>query len=105
MTRGCLPGARIESNLEPGPQVVRVGADGLLVEDEMNARRGTYTSYSIAVGIVWAVILVLVSLFGPADKRHTFFVVFGGFVIGWLSATIARYVYPPPKKYRQARDQ
>jgi hypothetical protein len=49
--------------------------------------------------------LVLVSLFGPADKRHTFFVVFGGFVIGWLSATIARYVYPPPKKYRQARDQ
>jgi len=22
-------------------------------------------------------------------------------VIGWLSATIARYVYPPPKKYRR----
>ena len=30
----------------------------------------------------------------------TYFLVFGGFVIGWLSATIARYVYPPPKKYR-----
>jgi len=32
-------------------------------------------------------------------------VVFGGFVIGWLSATIARYVYPPPKKYRQDSGQ
>jgi len=45
-------------------------------EDEMKPRMRTYTAYSI-------------------------YVVFGGFVIGWLSATIARYVYPPPKKYRQ----
>ncbi|HME50051.1 hypothetical protein [Mycobacterium sp.] len=29
--------------------------------------------------------------------RHTFMLVFGGWVIGWLSATIARAVYPPPK--------
>jgi hypothetical protein len=26
-------------------------------------------------------------------------VVFGGWVIGWLSATIARIVYPPPKRH------
>jgi hypothetical protein len=68
----------------------------------MNARKGTYTGYSIGVGIVWAVLLVLVWLLGPAGKLHTVLVVFGGFAIGWLSATIARYVYPPPKKYRQA---
>jgi membrane-associated phospholipid phosphatase len=68
----------------------------------MNARRGTYTTYSIGVAIVWAVILLLTSLLASADKRHTIFVVFGGFAIGWLSATIARYVYPPPKKGRQA---
>jgi membrane-associated phospholipid phosphatase len=67
----------------------------------MNPRRGTYTVYSIGVAVVWAVILVLTSVFASADKRHTIFVVFGGFVIGWLSATIARYVYPPPKKYRR----
>ena len=66
----------------------------------MNARMRSYTAYSIAVGIVWAVLLLLVSLLASPDKRHTFFVVFGGFAIGWLSATIARYVYPPPKKFR-----
>jgi hypothetical protein len=71
----------------------------------MSARMRSYTTYSIAVGIVWAVLLLLVSLLAPAYKRHTFFVVFGGFVIGWLSATIARYVYPPPKKYRQDSSQ
>jgi membrane-associated phospholipid phosphatase len=85
--------------------VVYVRTGGLLVEDEVNARKGTYTTYSIGVGIVWAVILVIVSLASSADKRHTFFLVFGGFVIGWVSATIARYVYPPPKKYRPDNDE
>lgn len=66
----------------------------------MNGRKGSYTGYSIGVGVVWAIILVLVALFSPAGKRDTIFVVFGGFAIGWVSATIARYVYPPPKKYR-----
>jgi hypothetical protein len=30
--------------------------------------------------------------------RHKFMMVFAGWVIGWLSATIARAVYPPPKR-------
>ena len=34
-------------------------------------------------------------------QADNIFLVFPGFAIGWLSATIARYVYPPPKKYRQ----
>lgn len=67
----------------------------------MNARMRTYTAYSAGVGIVWAVLLVLVSLLAPAGKRNNILLGFAGFVIGWLSATIARYVYPPPKKYRQ----
>jgi hypothetical protein len=67
----------------------------------MNDRYRTYTAYSIGVGVVWAVILVLVSVFAAAGTRHTIFVVFGGFVVGWLSATIARLVYPPPKKYQR----
>ena len=66
----------------------------------MNARMRSYSAYSIAVGVVWAVLLLLVSALGSASTRHNILVVFGGFVIGWLSATIARYVYPPPKKYR-----
>ena len=32
--------------------------------------------------------------------RHTFAVFFGGWAIGWLSASIARVVYPPPKPRR-----
>jgi hypothetical protein len=75
------------------------------VEDEMSVRTRTYTGYSIGVGIVWAVILVMVSVFGPAEKRQTIFVVFGGFAIGWVSATIARYVYPPPKTYLRDPDR
>ena len=48
---------------------------------------------------------VLASVLASASKRHDIFVVFGGFAIGWLSATIARYVYPPPKKYRRDAGQ
>ena len=71
----------------------------------MNIRTRSYTTYSIGVGIVWAVILVVTSVSASAARWHTILVVFGGFVIGWLSATIARYVYPPPKKYRQDSGQ
>jgi hypothetical protein len=71
----------------------------------MNARMRSYTAYSIAVGIVWAVLLILVSVLASASKRDHILLVFFGFAIGWLSATIARYVYPPPKKYRQDAGQ
>ncbi|SEP53139.1 hypothetical protein SAMN04489732_124110 [Amycolatopsis saalfeldensis] len=55
----------------------------------------TYTAYSIACAVVWAVILVVVATVSP-PKLHTFVIVFAGWAIGWLSATIARSVYPPP---------
>jgi hypothetical protein len=56
----------------------------------------TYTAYSIACAIVWAVILIVVATVSPA-KLHIFLIVFSGWAIGWLSATIARSVYPPPR--------
>lgn len=58
--------------------------------------RTTYTSYSVACALVWAVILALVAIWYP-ERLHTFLLVGGGWLIGWLSATIARSVYPPPK--------
>lgn len=67
----------------------------------MNARIRTYTASSAGVGIVGALLLMLASLLDPAGRRNNIFLVFSGFVIGWLSAAIVRYVYPPPKKYRQ----
>ncbi len=62
-------------------------------------KRRTYTAYSIGCAIVWGVILAVVSATGDPATRHTFVLVFGGWAIGWLSATIARAVYPPPKRH------
>jgi len=61
----------------------------------------TYVAYSIVCFLVWAVILTVVSLKNHGDNRHAFWYVFGGWAIGWLSATIARAVYPPPRSLRQ----
>jgi hypothetical protein len=62
----------------------------------MNLKR-SYTMYSIACFVVWAVILTVVSITASADRRHVFYYVAAGWLIGWVSATIARAVYPPPK--------
>jgi hypothetical protein len=80
---------------------VRIGCSVSTTEriGEMRRRYGTYTAYSIACAIVWAVILAVVSTAGDAASRHTFLLVCGGWAIGWLSATIARGVYPPPKRH------
>jgi hypothetical protein len=50
---------------------------------------------------VWAVVLAIVATTGTTDTLHTFLLVFAGWVIGWTSATIARYVHPPPKSRRR----
>lgn len=61
-----------------------------------------YWVYSIGVGIVLVVVLVIVALTKP-DNLHTYFLVAGGWAIGWVSGTFARYVYPPPHKWTDAR--
>jgi len=63
---------------------------------------GTYLGYSIACAAVWAVILATVFTRAGDATRHTFALFFGGWAIGWLSASIARFVYPPPKPRRPA---
>ncbi len=68
----------------------------------MRKRFRTYTSYSIGCAIVWAVILTVVWAYAGDSTRHTFALLFGGWVIGWLSATIARLVYPPPRQHTGA---
>jgi hypothetical protein len=57
----------------------------------------TYTAYSVGCAVVWAVILVVVAAVASPAKVHVLLLLFAGWVIGWTSATIARYVYPPPK--------
>jgi hypothetical protein len=58
--------------------------------------RKTYAGYSIGCAVVWSAILAFVALAYP-DRLHTYLMVGGGWLIGWISATIARSVYPPPK--------
>jgi len=60
--------------------------------------RNSYTGYSIGCAIVWAFILAGVSLAVDNATRQKYMMVFAGWVIGWLSATIARAIYPPPKR-------
>jgi hypothetical protein len=67
----------------------------------MNRLRGTYTGYSIGCAIVWAVILAVVAVTHP-DRLHAYASVGAGWLIGWISATIARSVYPPPKPKQSA---
>ena len=66
----------------------------------MKLSLNTYTAYSIGCAVVWAVILAVVAFEASKETTHTMLLVFLGWVIGWLSATIARAVYPPPKSRR-----
>jgi hypothetical protein len=45
------------------------------------------------------VLVVVGAATGKTNAQHKVLYVIGGWAIGWTSATIARYVYPPPKKY------
>lgn len=62
----------------------------------MRKRLHTYTAYGIGCAIVWAVLWIVLGITASAHTRHIVLPVFGGWVIGWVSATIARSVYPPP---------
>jgi hypothetical protein len=62
------------------------------------ARMNTYTAFSIGTFIAWAVIWAIL---GATEKKVTLgyiFAIFFGWCNGWASATIARALYPPPKK-------
>jgi hypothetical protein len=66
----------------------------------MRRPSNTYAAYSVGCAAVWAVLLAVVAATAKAHTLHTILLVFGGWLIGWTSATIARYVYPPPKSHR-----
>jgi len=58
-----------------------------------------YWVYSVGLAIAWAVHLLLALVIGGRERAKTHLLVFFGFCIGWVSTTIARYVYPPPKRW------
>jgi hypothetical protein len=63
-------------------------------------KANTYAAYSIGCAAVWAVILVVTQTQTDSHTRSAIRLMCLGWWIGWTSATIARVVYPPPKKRR-----
>jgi hypothetical protein len=66
------------------------------------ARYRNYWAYSIGCAVVWVVLLALVAAKGSDDTRHNVYMVFCGWALAWVSTTIARFVYPPPKRWLKA---
>jgi hypothetical protein len=64
-----------------------------------------YWVYSAGLAIAWMVVLLLTLAVGGKDRAQTALLVFFGFCIGWVSTTIARYVYPPPKRWETNRQE
>jgi hypothetical protein len=58
-----------------------------------------YWIYSIGCFVVWAILLAVAASQGKKEATHTVLLVFGGWVIAWVSGTIARFVYPPPSRW------
>jgi hypothetical protein len=59
-----------------------------------------YWAYSIGCFLVWGVILaVRASFWEHSSTTRDVLYVFAGWCIAWVSTTIARSVYPPPKRW------
>jgi hypothetical protein len=58
-----------------------------------------YWLYSAGLAVVWCVVIALSLGLGGEERLHKILPVFLGFLLGWLSTTIARYVYPPPARW------
>jgi hypothetical protein len=68
-------------------------------------RRGflnSYWAYSLGCGVTWAIIWAIRGRTASGEKQRNLLVYFWGWVAGWTSATIARLVYPPPKRRESA---
>lgn len=64
----------------------------------------TYRAYSIGCVITWGLIWAILAVTATNETRSRVFLIFAGWWVGWLSATIARAGYPPPKKRLFKRD-
>jgi hypothetical protein len=67
-------------------------------EAGMNVR-GNYWNYSIGCFAVWGILLAVVAAKGNGHTTDKILLIFGGWSIAWVSTTIARFVYPPPKRW------
>jgi hypothetical protein len=66
------------------------------------AKYRNYWVYTLGSFLVWTILLTVVSTTRGGEARHNIFLVFCGWVIAWVSTSIARYIYPPPKRWLEA---
>ncbi len=69
------------------------------------SRFRNYWACSAGLAIAWAIVLLLALTIGGTQSAQTFLLIFFGFCICWVSATIARYVYPPPNRWISNRPE
>lgn len=62
-------------------------------------RLRNYWVFSAGLAIVWAIVITIRTLLGGGSTLRDTWLIFGGFAVGWISTTIARYVYPPAKRW------
>ncbi len=67
------------------------------------SRFRNYWIYSAGLAVTWAIVLALTWKIRGRGAAQTALLVFGGFCIAWVSGTIARYVYPPPRRWGATR--
>jgi hypothetical protein len=62
-----------------------------------------YVGYSIACAVAWAIVLSVVAGTASGATTHALLLVALGWWIGWIAATLARLVYPPPRRWRSTK--
>lgn len=71
----------------------------------MSTRLNTYTAYSMSCAAVWSFILAAAQRRLELGPRKMLRLACAGWWSGWLSATIARAGYPPPKQLSPAAEK
>ncbi len=64
-------------------------------------KQRNYWVYSIACFLVWGILLAVAAAKAKNGTFHNVLLVFAGRTLCWVSTTIARFVYPPPKRWLQ----
>jgi hypothetical protein len=71
----------------------------------VRTRLNSYAAYSIGCAGIWSAILLLGRRRLDSQTWNTLRLVCGGWLMGWMSATIARISYPPPKRLTPAGEK
>jgi uncharacterized membrane protein YhaH (DUF805 family) len=70
------------------------------IQEKSLSRFRNYWIFSAGIAIVLAIVIILRSVIGGNSTMHDTLLIVGGFAIGWVATTIARYIYPPARRWQ-----